>query len=440
MVVGRSFVVGRQSTSSDATITIPLLTNISLLQAAAFRGRIRLLLEFEVLFLACIGGRAMKRCGSFVLIGLFLSLAVCVPRASAQAESISIGAGTDEDKALQAITNEQDPQKKIAMYEEFVQKFSANPAAVAYGDWQLEQAYQAAGDLPKALDYGGKAVAASPHNLEILVSVAGAAQQAKNNAKLMDYAALGGDVCQSIGKQAKPDGMNDEDFASKIKADKAAAQSACDFLDSSGFYAIGSETDAKLRMAEIEKFTAAFPDSKYADQVSGYAMSALSELKDNARLVAFGEKALASNPNSLAALLLLAGYYGDDNKPGSAAKAITYAQKAIEVAKADTPDADASRKNSAGAAHNIIGWAYLKQEKTASAIPELKAAAALLKGGGADQQYAKALYGEGFAYAKLARLTEARDVLTEVAKMPGPLQPMSQDLLKKVNTARSSGK
>ena len=39
------------------------------------------------------------------------------------------------------------------MYEEFVQKFSSNPAAVAYGDWQLSQAYQAAGDLQKALDY-----------------------------------------------------------------------------------------------------------------------------------------------------------------------------------------------------------------------------------------------------------------------------------------------
>ena len=45
------------------------------------------------------------------------------------------------------------------MYEEFVQKFSSNPAAAAYGDWQLAQAYQTAGDLQKSLEYGDKALA-----------------------------------------------------------------------------------------------------------------------------------------------------------------------------------------------------------------------------------------------------------------------------------------
>ena len=388
----------------------------------------------------------MRRCsGSMLLVLLLFSCTVflfSLPRASGQADSIQIAAGTDEDKALQAITSESDAQKKVAMYQEFVQKFAANPAAVAYGNWQLEQAYVATGDLPKALESGDKALAGSPRNLDILVSVAGAAQQAKNNAKLMDYAAKGGEVCTSIAKQAKPAGMSDEEFAGKVNDDKSSAKNACEFLESSGFYAISSETDAQSRMSEIEKFTAAFPDSKYGDQVSTYAMYTLGpgQLNDQARLVSFGEKVLAANPNSLAALLLLAGYYGDDGKPGSAAKAITYAQKAIEVAKADAPDADQSRKTSAGAAHNTIGWAYLKQDKTAAAIPELRAAAALLKGGQEQQQYARALYGEGFAYAKLNKLTEARDVLNEVSKMPGPLQAMSQDLLKKVNSARASGK
>ena len=325
----------------------------------------------------------MRRCsGSLLLVVLFLSLAVCIPHASAQVDHIVIAAGTDEDHALQTITSEQDAQKKLAMYVEFVQKFASNPAASAYGNWQLEQAYQANGDLQKALDYGDQALVGSPHNLDILVSVAGVSQQSKNSAKLMDYAAKGGEVCLSIAKQAKPEGMSDEEFTSKVKEDKESAQSTCDFLEASGLNAIASETDPKSRMTEIEKFTAAFPDSKFQDQVSTYAMYTLGpgQLNDKARLVSFGEKVLASNPNSLAALLLLAGFYGDDTKPGSAAKAITYAQKAIEVAKPDEPDADKSRKTSAGAAHNTIGWAYLKQEKTTAAIPELKAAAALLKG------------------------------------------------------------
>jgi tetratricopeptide (TPR) repeat protein len=384
----------------------------------------------------------MRRCsGSFLLFALFLSLAVLIPQASSQVDRITIAAGTDEDHALQTISNEPDSQKKLALYEEFVQKFSSNPAAAAYGNWQLSQAYQATGDLQKSLDYGDKALAGSPHNLDILVSQAGVAQQAKNHAKLMDYAAKGGEVCLLIAKQAKPEGMSDEDFSRKLNEDKSAAKNSCDFLESSGFNAIASETDPKTRMTEIERFTAAFPDSKFGEQVSTYAMYTLGpgQLNDQARLVSFGEKILVSNPHSLAALLLLAGFYGDDSKPGSSAKAISYAQKAIEAANADAPDADQPRKTSAGAAHNTIGWAYLKQEKTAAAIPELKSAAVLLKGQD-DQLYARALYGMGFAYGKMNKLTEAREVLTEAVKIPGPLQAMSQDLLTKVNTARAKGK
>src|SRR5207245_8281992 len=137
----------------------------------------------------------------------------------------------------------------------------------------------------------------SPHNLEILVSQASVAQQAKNNGKLMDYVSKGGEVCASVGKGAKPEGMSDEDFARQVNEEKEAIQGSCDFLESSGFNVITAETDAKSRMAEIEKFTAAFPNSKFQDQVSSYAMYTLGpgQLNDPARLVTFGEKTLATN-------------------------------------------------------------------------------------------------------------------------------------------------
>jgi tetratricopeptide (TPR) repeat protein len=138
-------------------------------------------------------------------------------------------------------------------------------------------------------------------------------------------------------------------------------------------------------------------------------------------------------------LLMLAGTYVEDSKPGSVAKAATYAQRAVAVAKADAPDADRTRKLSGGVAHSTLGYAYMKQDKTAAAVPELKSASGLLKGLD-DQQYAVALYRLGYAYAKLSRVNEARDTLTEAAKIPGPVQPLSQDLLSKVNAARAKGK
>jgi len=254
----------------------------------------------------------------------------------------------------------------------------------------------------------------------------------------MDYVAKGGAVCGSVGKGAKPDGMSDEDFARQASEEKSANQNSCNFFESSGFNAIASETDAKSRMAYIEKYTAAFPGSIYQDQVSSYAMYTLGpgQLNDPARLVAFGEKTLASNLDSLPALLLLASFYSDDAKAGSLAKAIAYSQKAIAVAKPDAADADKPRKLSAGVAHSTLGYAYMKQDKTPAAIPELRAAAALLKGQD-EQQYSVVLYRLGFAYAKLSKTSEAREVLTEAVKIQGPMQSMSQELLAKVNAARA---
>jgi tetratricopeptide (TPR) repeat protein len=373
---------------------------------------------------------------SVVLVTFLL---VVVSLSFAQIDNLVIPAGTPEDQALQAITKEPDDHKKMAMYEDFVKQFSSNPAAVAYGNWQMAQAYQGAGDLQKALDYGDKALAAAPHSLDILVSQASIAQQLKNNSKLLDYSVRGGEVYNSIGKGAKPEGVSDQDFANQSEQQRTSAKSSYDFLEAAAFNVIVDETNPKTRMSDIERFTPAFPNSRFDEPIASYAMMSLSELKDTSRVVSYGEKALAANPNNLPALLLLASTYVDDPKPGSVTKAAGYAQRAITAAKADAPDADRTRKLSGGVAHSTLGYAYMKQDKTAAAIPELKSAAALLKGVD-DQQYAVALYRLGFAYAKLSHNTEARDVLVEAAKIPGPVQPLSQDLLAKVNAARAKGK
>jgi tetratricopeptide (TPR) repeat protein len=372
-----------------------------------------------------------------VLLVTFL-LAVA-PLSLTQIENIVIPAGTPEDQALQAITKEPDDQKKLAMYEDFLKQFASNPAAVAYGNWQLAQAYQGAGDLQKAFDYGDKALASAPHSLDILVSQAGVAQQLKNNAKLLDYAVRGGEVYNSIGKAPKPEGISDQDFATHVQEQKDGAKSSYEFLEAAAFNVIVGESNAKARMNDIDRFTPAFPNSRFDEPVASYAMMSLSELKDTTRVVAYGERALAANPNNLPALLLLAGTYVEDPKPGGVAKAVTYAQRAVAAAKADAPDADRTRKLSAGVAHSTLGYAYMKQEKTVVAITELKSATALLKGVD-DQQYAVALYRLGYAYAKLSHNSEAREVLLEAAKIPGPVQPLSQDLLAKVNAARAKGK
>lgn len=359
----------------------------------------------------------------------------------AQIDRIVIPAGTPEDQSIQEISKESDGQKKITLYEEFLQKYSSNPAAVAFGNWQISQAYQGNGDLPKALEFGDKALAASPHNMDILISQAGIAQQLKDDGKIIDYAEKGGLSFEGVAKQPKPDGTSDEDFKASVLSDQDSLKSGHAFLESLGFNAITDEKDAKKRMSYIERYTAAFPNSQFQEQVSQYAMYTLGpgQLNDSARLVAFGEKSLASNPNSMPVLLMLANTYVEETKPASWGKAATYSQKVIGLAKANEADADRTRKLSAGVAHSTLGYAYMKQDKTTAAIPELKSASALLKGQD-DVAYATALYRLGYAYAKVSKNTEAREVLSEAVKIEGPLQQPSRELLEKVNAARAKGK
>lgn len=358
-----------------------------------------------------------------------------LPLAYGQLDKMVIPAGTPEDKDLNRIGDEPDAQKRIAGYQDFLQKYASNPVAVAYANWQLSQSYQAAGDLQKATEYGDKAVAASPHNLEVIQSQVTLAQQTKDNARIFKYAEQGGEAYNSIAKQPKPADLNDSDFADAIASEKETNKSAYDFFEASAVNAIATQPDAKIRMDYIDRFSTAFPNSKMQEQIDSFAMLALSELKDTQRLNAYAEKGLATNPDNLPALLLLANSYANGPEP---AKAVPYAQRAIAAAKADDPAADKSRKVSAGVAHSILGQIYAKQQKAAPSITELKSATALLKGLD-EQQYAIAAYYLGFDYAKLGRLTEARAVLTELAATPSSVQALAKDLLTKVNTARSKG-
>jgi hypothetical protein len=372
-----------------------------------------------------------ERVAMFALSVFFLMSSL----AYGQLDKMTIPAGTPEDKDLTAIGNEQDGQKRIAMYQDFLQKYASNPVASAYASWQLSQSYQQAGDLQKATDYGDKAAAGAPHSLEILEWDVTLALQAKDNARAFKYSVQGGQAYASIDKEPKPADVSDADFANTIASEKETNQEAYNFFETSAYNAIVGETDAKTKVDDIDQFTAAFPNSKLQEQAASMAMLALSDLKDKQRLNAYAEKALAANPNNLPALLSLANSYVDSAEP---AKAIPYAQRAVAAAKADDPAADHARKVSAGVAHSILGRVYAKQQKTQASVTELKSAVALLRGQD-EQQFAVAAYFLGWDYAKLNALTDARTVLTEVAGISGPVQQPARELLAKVNAARSSG-
>jgi len=365
---------------------------------------------------------------------LLLLLLLTLP-ASGQVGKILIPAGSPEDQALQAISNEPDPQKRIARYGEFVGKFASNPAAVAYGNWQMSQLYLAAGDTAQALAYGDKAVAAMPDNLDVLASQVTAAQQMKDNGKILEYAAKGGSAYQGIGKQAKPEGLSDQDFQMHNQRERESSRSTYEYLEAAAYNAIAGESDAKRRMGYIEQYKEAFPDSRYQDQVTQFAIISLQQMNDRAGVVAYGEKALAANPDSVTTLLLLAETMAEDAK--TRPKALEYARKAVALTKGDQSSGDPQKQLLAGSAHSVLGFVLTMQGNYRAAIPELKAAAGPLK----EQEAAESrvLYCLGLSYAKLRQYTEARTYLSQASNIRGPYQKYARDMLAQVNRLRSKG-
>jgi len=361
----------------------------------------------------------------------FGCLVVLTLSAWSQNTSIAIPAGTPEDKDLSTIANESDAQKRIVAYQEFLKTYADNKPAMAYAEWQLSQQYLAAGDTAKAMEYGNKALEAYPNNLDIILSQASVAQAMKDNGKVVDYAVQGAGVFRSIAKQPKPADMSDADWTTRISNEENSARSACDVLETSAYNAIVSEQDPNKRMSEIEKFTPAFPKSKFEDQITQLALYSLRQLNQPQRVIAYGEKTLAANPESIPTLLMMADAYAGDAK--EAAKAATYANKVLALVGPNPSSADKTKKSYAGLAYTTLGRAELNQEKLVPAVTDLKTAVGLLQDDPQDQQ--PALFYLGYAHAKQNHKAEAVAALEKAAAISGPYQGPANDMLAKVSAA-----
>lgn len=375
----------------------------------------------------------MKRMLIFVVVLVFVTLA-----AGAQVEKIIITAGSPEDKAGQAASAETDPQKRLALWQDFLKQFSSNPKAVAYGNSQISQLYLDQGDTAKALECEDKALAAQPHNLELLVAAAAAAQRAKDNGRIVDYAARGGEAFNGIAHQTRPEGMADDAFELKIKQDQEPFLQSYQYLEAAGLNAITSEDDAKKRMGYIERFMAAFPNSLLQEQIMQMAVYTLAQTKDADRLKQFADKALAADPNGMSTLVVLATAFSEYPDAAFVTRGMGYAQKALNLPKAQTKLEDSQYTFYSGLAHSALGYGLMTQDKTLPSITELKTATTQLKGH--PDAYSAALFRLGYAYAKIGKLAEAKAALTEVAGTQGPYQESARDLLNKVTAAAAKGR
>lgn len=358
--------------------------------------------------------------------------------AGAQVDTLTIPAGSPEDKAFQAASTETDSQKRIAMLQDIQKQYPDHAQVVTWADWQIARQYREDGDVTKAVEFARKAMDGQPNNLDLLVFVAEVAQKAKDTELVMDCATRGGKAFNGIAaNDPKPEGMDQALYDNHIRHIEDPVRPAYEFLEASALNVLMAEQNNAKRMNYVERFIGAFPNTRFQEQVAQLAVATLGDMKDSSRLNSFSQKALAANPNSVSTLVVLSEAYAESSDSGAAARAEGYARKAVNLSKNQKPSDTSQAQLYDGLAHSALGYALLKEEKPGLAVPELKTACGLLKEH-ADS-YAAAMYRLGFAYAKTpGHLGDAKATLTELVGIQGPYQQPARDLLARVQQAAAS--
>jgi tetratricopeptide (TPR) repeat protein len=102
------------------------------------------------------------------------------PTVRANVQKLMLGPGEggtqefpkEQVQALEAIKDELDPDKAIAMVEDFTRKYP-DSGLLPYADFFAANAYQQKGDVEKVIEYTGKGLKLKPNNLACLIMRAG---------------------------------------------------------------------------------------------------------------------------------------------------------------------------------------------------------------------------------------------------------------------------
>jgi tetratricopeptide (TPR) repeat protein len=369
-----------------------------------------------------------------VLITFSLLLAIAGSAAGQIGRTVSVAAGSPEDKALTAIYAAPDGPEKVALLDKFMADYGKGDYELL-GDELYVQTYLAQKNYDKVYEYGDKALVLDPLGLSVVVNLVHAADEQGNTAKLFTHGEKAGAIMKAFKESAAPEGMSAQDWAAHQAQAIQQSQSDLAFIEYAMVNAAYKVTDPAARASYFEGFTTAFPDSSYTPAIREQTAIAYEQAQNKPKMLETAQAILKTDPNNIAILLMLADYWSDNGQQLDQASAD--AQKALDLlAKAQKPpamaDADWQQQIAVqkGIAYTSLGQVYAVNNKFAPAVAQLKLASPLLKSN--NFSYARNLYRLGFSLAKLNRTLEARQTLTECVSIDSPYKPLAQQTLAKI--------
>lgn len=357
--------------------------------------------------------------------------------ASAQRHKLAkIDAETEEGKFLQAIGQETDDGRKLALMEAFASKWEKHEAA----GWvfsQMQAAYVKAGAFDKAMVTGDKLIALDAGDMDAAYAALKAAEAKKDSAAVMKYAAATHSAAAKNAQAARKEDEAEDDHKRAVDYAKQVGV----YSEYSLYAAALTEADAQrvLQLGDaLEKLN---PNSQYIPQAMSRYASAARTANALPKAVEYGERAFARRQFNEDLLLAMADYYL--NLPAGKQdtnKVVAYSTKIVEFLPVkEKPqgmsDADWDKKKTGvlGLAHWMAGTSLSAQGKWAPADKNLRIALPLVQGN--DQLVAGALFHLGLSNYQMGRgksaqqMADATRFFEQCAAMKGPFQAKAKENL-----------
>jgi tetratricopeptide (TPR) repeat protein len=341
--------------------------------------------------------------------------------ALAQRHKVNINTETPEGQALQAIGQESDDAKKIAMFEKFTQDYpKSENLAWAYSE--MQPLYTKANQPDKAIEIGDKLIALDAEDLETALATLKAAEAKKDPDLVKKWSNATGGIAQKVIASPQP---KEEDEVEEWKKRVAFAKQVNTYSEYALYAMALQTTDPRKKVDLVEALYDRNPQSQYMGQLLPVALQAFQQINDTDRATAFAEKVLAKESNNDDMLLVAAnGYLQKGKEPD---KVIAYSGKLAEDMNSKTkPDGvsdadwDNRKKTIIGLAHYMPGKVYFNQKKYGPADKELRTALPLVENNAALKP--EVLFLIGFANYKLENPVEALKYLQQCAAIRSPFQ------------------
>ncbi|MDE3135212.1 MAG: tetratricopeptide repeat protein [Acidobacteriota bacterium] len=373
----------------------------------------------------------MRRLGLVII----LLLMAAAPAAAQLGTQVAVQAGTPEDKALTAINQASTPQQKLALLDKFAAEHPSGEMALM-ADQLYVSIYLSLKNYPKVYEYGDKALAIDPNNLQVGVDLVRAAQLQNSTTKIFNYGTKVGEMVNRYKAQPPPTGVPADQWAAEKQQNLDAAAPQINWVAGVMYSAVATERTE----ASLNRFMDAFPDSTYTQNAEIRMAQMYNRSGETEKLLAFVEKRVAVNPDDIGMQVLLADYLsgkGTDLDRASAAanKVIQLLSTATKPAGMTDAQWEKQSNGQKGQAYSALGQVYVDQKDNDKAVAAFEQAKPLLKD--STVNYARNLYRLGSTLAQMKRNTEARAALEEAAKLETPYRAMSEALLRKLSTSRA---